>query len=136
MSETATMEAPEMEAQTEEKPARKPRKVKPAFEGGARNEEGLLTESPANAEGYVHGNFARLKIADFATEDVYLDYRADILAQKAADTQAASDDMRAQAEQYRQFGGSDVAKKQRKLARLQSMLESLQAELAEAGIEA
>jgi len=117
------------------KNAKKERKQKPILDisefSDIVNEDGLFTAVPE----YEIAKFRPLTKSDFASTDVFLDYRATILEFKSKTLAESAQNMRTKADRLRKFGDEDTRKKVEKAARLRKQFAALSATLADDGID-
>ena len=107
------------------------------------NDQGKLTSVPElvlNDDGKYAGGWhwkkhKPLKKEDFATGDVFLDYRAYSTRMKAEAMLKDAEKFTSKAERMRKFGDADVAKKVSRVEKLKENMAKLKAELAESGYD-
>jgi hypothetical protein len=132
---------------------KKEKKVKAAFDYSALtdqlNEDGLLTAVPSTRtvetndkgkevekfDGWSPKDHKPLKRGDFATDDVFLDFRVFVLDHQLWQKQESRDSLAKRADRLRQFGDEKTRKKAAKLSRMREQMAALEAELSEEGID-
>lgn len=108
------------------------RPPKPVFDGGTRNEDGLLTEIPGD---WNPKDFKPLTKKDFASADLYLEFSADRMEERGLAMIDRAKKQRERAEHLRKFGDPKKVKKAQKLAKLREQMASLASELEGEGFD-
>jgi hypothetical protein len=98
----------------------------------AVNDEGKLTEVPADFDGKLHLKPVR---EDFASPDLFMLFRAAEAEAKAAELTASAAKYREEADNLKKYGDPAKRKAVKRAMRLRNELADLEAQLAAEGIE-
>ena len=87
------------------------------------------------SEGFSSALYKPLVKGDFASEDIYLEYRAFVGRARAAKLLRGAKTLETRADKIRKFGDDKTRKKAAKLDRMKEQMKALEAELAAAGVD-
>lgn len=120
---TATKEKPE--------PKKRPKYMSTDLAKEHMNGDGLLTAIPDNYDSKEH---LAPKRADFASEDLFLEFKANEFESRAEGLATKAARLREQAETIRKFGDPEQRKKVAKFQKMQAQISELQKALEAEGI--